>query len=79
MKLKKESKRKTWVGSLLGLIGLIIFSGCAFVPKVILHPIAKQHIYVVEKGVQCGDQVTEEEGFFISDFYLEEVMKAKVK
>jgi hypothetical protein len=57
------------VGFLLLLTGL---TGCSTVR---LYPIAKQDIVIMQKGVSY---TPDRDGFFLSQFYLSEVVKAKV-
>jgi len=51
---------------------LLVCAGCS---QTTLHPIQKADIYRIKTG-ECK---AEKDGWFISDFYLEEVMKAKMK
>ena len=68
---------------LLVLIGL---TGCSTIQKktVILHPIEKTDIFAVDKGskIYSNDGSTfisvEKDGYFLSDYYVEEVTKAKI-
>ena len=55
---------------LLALIGL---TSCA---KVVLHPISKLDIQQMKKGKAY---TPEKDGYFISDYYLNEVIEAKVE
>lgn len=57
----------------MALISLIGSSGCA---SVVLHPIDKVDIVSMSKGVPYTPEVN---GWFISDYYLKEVVKAKVE
>lgn len=61
----------------LSLLVLISLTGCA--STVVLHPISKSDIFSVTKGTTIGTQVTEKDGWFLSDYYMNEVGKAKVK
>lgn len=64
---------------LVGFVVLVIFiAGCANLRPVVLHPIEQIHFFYIEKGTQIGDIVTEEPGYFLSEFYLEEVGRARV-
>jgi len=74
-----ELKRKTLAKLLLVLISLAVFSGCASIRPVILHPIEKSDIFRIEKGTKCGETIAEKDGWFVSDYYVEEVMRAKVE
>ena len=57
-------------------------------PPIVLHPISEQDIFSIPKGAQVewsdmndipGDLIfVQKTGWFVSDFYLKEVMKAKV-
>lgn len=72
MLLLKDLTRGILVLSLGVLISL---TGCARTPKIILHPIDKVDIQIMEKGKPLSP---EKNGYFISDEYLKEVLKAKV-
>ena len=65
--------RMTPVKLLVVLIILIGISGCA---SIILHPIEKSDIMKMQKNVSYAP---EKDGWFISDYYLEQVVKAKVE
>lgn len=56
-------------------LGLMLSAGCASSKSVVLHPIEKSDIFSVTKDTEFK---AEKNGWFVSDFYLEEVMKAKV-
>ena len=58
----------------LSLLALTVFIGCSW-RQVILHPIEKSDIFRMEEGVEY---VSEKDGYFVSDYYVEEVMKVKV-
>lgn len=60
---------------LLLLLALIVLSGCA-VNEVVLHPISQLDIARMPKGVSY---TPDKDGYFLSDFYLSEVVKAKVQ
>ena len=64
---------KTRALLLLVLITSISLSGCA---GTILHPIMKSDINRMKQGQAY---TPEKDGWFLSDLYLEEVAKAKVK
>lgn len=73
-------RRETLLRLLLVLILLTISSGCA----TIIHPIEKSDIFSVEKGdkviTKSGQTISvEKDGWFLSDTYVEKVMRAKVK
>ena len=57
------------------LLASTVLTGCSGLRPVILHPIEKADIFRVETGKQF---TSEKDGWFISDFYLEEVMKARI-
>ncbi len=57
---------------LLLLVGIALtVSGCG----VVLHPILKSDIFRMKTGTSYS---SEKDGWFISDLYMKEVMKAKV-
>lgn len=56
---------------------LLPWIGCA--RAVILHPIEKTDIFRIEKGTTVGNQVSEKDGWFLSDLYMEEIIKARLK
>ena len=58
--------------SLLCLIGLI---GCSSIRPVVLHPIAQTDIVMLSKGDKIE---APKDGAFLSSYYIEEVMRAKV-
>jgi hypothetical protein len=57
--------------SLLGLIALIVLNGC-----VVLYPIETIDIISVKKGATL---TAPKDGYFLSEFYIQEVVRAKVK
>ena len=57
------------------LLALTLLVGCSSLRTVVLHPIEKSDIFAVEKNKPF---TSEKDGWFLSDFYVEEVMKAKV-
>ena len=68
---------------LVVLIGLLGFSGCSYLKPVVIHPIEKSDIFSIEEGSKVvypdkTEQVVEKDGWFLSDEYVEEVMKAKI-
>ena len=65
--------KKTPLKLLLVWIILIGISGCA---TIVLHPIDKVDIVAMSKG---NSYIPEKDGWFISDYYLKEVVKAKVE
>lgn len=46
--------------------------------EIILHAIANSDIFRVKQGTKVGDTVTSKNGYFLSDFYMKDVMEAKV-
>lgn len=67
-------KKLLKAGILLGLLPLLLGSiGCSTIK---LYPIAKQDIVIMNKGVAY---TPDRDGFFLSQFYLSEVVKAKVE
>jgi uncharacterized protein YceK len=73
MRLSKVWMKMTPVKLLAVWIILIGINGCA---SVILHPIEKSDITKMPKAVAY---TPEKDGWFISDYYLEQVVKAKVE
>ena len=76
-------KRRILLLLLLGWIALIV-SSCATVRPIILHPIEKSDIFRIEKGAEISNPdgsriTTEKDGYFLSEFYLEEVVKARAE
>jgi hypothetical protein len=68
---------------LLALIVSIVFSGCASLRPIVLHPIEKADIFQIVKGskVTAPDGTViavEKDGRFLSDYYLEQVAKARM-
>lgn len=51
-------------------------------PPIVLHPITPDHIFYIPKGarVEWTDdlEIVTQDGWFISDFYMKEIMSAKV-
>jgi len=64
-----QSKLKILLVSMLLLIGL---SGC--VRGVVLHPITNQDFAVIQKG-----EASPVDGYVMSEFYLKEVLEAKLE
>lgn len=71
MNLKKVSRIATRVG----LLGLLMMLTACSANKVVLHPIEKSDIVSVLKDETF---TAPKDGWFLSDFYVEKVMKAKV-
>jgi uncharacterized protein YceK len=59
---------------LLALTILITVSGCT--PAVVLHPITPDDIFEMKAG---QSYTSKKEGRFLSNFYYDQVLKAKVK
>lgn len=61
------------------LIFSVLGSGCALLDKrVVLHPL-EGDMFEVPAGTQVGDRKTEKAGWFLSDYYLAEVVKARAE
>ena len=73
MKLNKALTRTTLLRLLVVLILSIGISGCA---RVVLHPIDKADIVQMAKGTAY---TPEKDGWFLSNYYLEKVVQAKVE
>lgn len=68
---------------LLASIALTVCS-CATVRPIVLHPIEKTDIFRIEKGAEISKPdgikiTTEKDGYFLSEYYLEEVMKVRAE
>jgi len=62
--------------SLLLLCGFVMFAiGCANLRSVVLHPIDQADFSRVEAG---KPYTSDRDGYFLSDYYLEEVARARV-
>lgn len=57
------------------LLGLIALSGCS-TNKVLIHPLEQTDIVMLEEGQSL---TAPKAGAFLSDYYIEEVMQARVK
>jgi hypothetical protein len=68
-------KNKTLVKLLLPLTALII-SGCA--SQVVLYPIEKSDIFFVGKSSTLNNQTIAKDGWYVSQFYMDEVMRVKM-
>lgn len=51
-------------------------TGCSFVRPIVIHPIEKSDITEMKKGI---GYVPEKDGYFVSDYYIKEVMRARVE
>jgi hypothetical protein len=74
MRFKKALKLGIPALLLLGSISII---GCS--RPILIHPIEKSDIFSIPIGTKIGAITTEKNGWFLSDLYVEEVMKAKVE
>lgn len=74
MRLKKVLKIMIRLKLPAVLTALIIISGCA-ANRIILHPIDKVDIVKMPKGIPY---TPEKDGWFLSDYYLDQVVKAKI-
>lgn len=72
MKLRKVLRRKTLLVLLPALIGL---TGCSGMRSVTLHPIEQSHFFEMKAG---ESYTPEQNGYFLSEYYLEEVARARV-
>lgn len=73
MKSPKGLKIKIGVGLLLVLIGSI---GCARLRPIIFHPIDQEDF----KEMKAGESYTpDRDGYFLSEYYLDEISKARVE
>ena len=66
------------------IVLIMLTAGCATVRPIVLHPIEKSDIFRIEKGAEIlnpdGMRITtEKNGYFLSEFYLEEVIKARAE
>ena len=55
------------------LLASVVLTGCT--KQVILHPIEKADIFRMETGQSYS---SEKDGYIVSDFYVEEVMCARI-
>lgn len=60
------------LSSLLVLVGL---SGCVSLRPIVLYPIDKQDIVIMKKD---SSYTPDRDGYFISKFYMKEVMETRV-
>lgn len=63
---------KNWI--ILLSVSLLI--GCA--KNIVLHPITNNDIFTIKKGTNIEGNKTKKDGYFISNFYLKEVAKARI-
>ena len=66
------------------IVLIMLTAGCASVRPIVLHPIEKSDIFRIEKGAEISNPdgtkiTTEKDGYFLSEFYLEEVIKARAE
>ena len=73
MKSNTALRIKTPLKLAVGLTLLIVSSGCS---TVVLHPIEKTDIVAMTKG---QSYTPEKDGWFLSNYYLEKVVQAKVQ
>lgn len=62
---------------------LLALTGCNITRTVVLYPIEKADIFSVEKGSKIvrpdgSKDVIDRDGWFLSDMYVKEVMKARI-
>lgn len=62
--------------TILTLTLILALAGCGG-PTVVLHPISPEHIQVIKAGAWPDGPPTKD-GFFVSNYYMKEVMQAKV-
>ena len=75
-----KSSKALRLGILLALLpALTVIIGCSTAKNVVIHPIEKSDIFDIPKDTKVGEITTEKDGWFISDYYLEEVAKAKME
>jgi hypothetical protein len=73
--MKKRSKSlMTLSESAMLLLSILLLTGCA--KAVILHPITGQDIIALDKG---ANYTAPKQGWFLSDEYLTEIQKVRVK
>lgn len=70
-----QSQKKIPLLLLLCLITLTGLAGCSSIRPVVLHPIEQSDIVILYKGDKLE---APKDGAFLSSYYIEEVMKAKV-
>jgi len=63
------------MNKLLYLLIILVLAGCVS-PKVTIHPISGQDIQAMAKGEPYSPT---KDGWFLSDFYVEEIMRASVE
>lgn len=73
MKAKKPLRKGMFLVLLLFLIGL---EGCANFRPIVLHPIEDTDIYRMKQG---KPYTPKKDGYFVSDYYLREIMRARVR
>ena len=73
MKYNRGLKKRTLAKLLVVWITLITLSGCA---SVIVHPIEKIDFVIMDKG---ASYTAEKDGYFLSDYYFQNILKARVK
>lgn len=69
------SKKALRIGTVLLL--LVLSTGCA--NRIVLHPMAPDDMLEVPVGTKIGSETTTKHGWFVSDEYIDEVLKARVR
>ena len=80
-KRKQKKRRMMNIGKvsnikILAVLLLVLTSSTGCKGSIILNPIEKTDIFFVEKGTSF---TSEKDGYFLSEFYLDEIVQAKVK
>ena len=73
-----DLKKTTPLKLLLVLIGLIALSSCK-TANITLHPIGDEDIFPVVKGHTCAEKEVVKDGYFVSTYYMEEVMRVRTE
>lgn len=63
---------------LVSLLVSIVLTASNCAKNIVLHPIERDDIFSVSKGTKIGETATLKDGYFISEYYLEEVARARV-
>lgn len=67
---------------LVCLLGLTLTTGCASLRaerEVVLHPVEREDIFKIPAGTQIGMEKTDRDGWFLSEFTMSEIVKAKIE
>lgn len=76
MRSFKVLRSLTLAASLLALTGI---TGCASASRdVVLHPIEREEFFKIPSGTQIGMEKTDRDGYFLSEFYMKEIARAKL-